>query len=109
MRSLPRSGIAERGGREVPHRCCAAVQDDILSLFLVGLCELHGARDSFAFFDEDDLIYFHIFQRVDLTAGPMDFENIDFFRFAQAKVNPQIVLGEVATAASDFVDLAVWF
>jgi len=35
----------------------------------------------------------------------MDFQEVDFIGFAEAEVDAQVVLGEIAAAAADFVDL----
>lgn len=42
-----------------------------------------------------------------MAGGPADFEEGDFVGLAQAEVDAQIVLGEVAAATADFVDLLV--
>ena len=69
--------------------------------------ELHGAHDAFPFFDEDHLVRLDVFQRFDEAAGPADFEELDGFCFADAEVDAQIVLGKIAAAAADFVDLGM--
>ena len=68
--------------------------------------ELHGAIDSLPFFHVNQLIRFDVFQRVDLAAGPPNFEQIDFRCFADSKVDPKIILRKVTAAAADFVDLS---
>jgi len=67
--------------------------------------ELHGADDAFALFDEDHLVRLDIFQCFDEAAGPADFEELDAFCFADAEMDAEIVLREIAAAAADFVDL----
>ena len=52
----------------------------------------HGTDHAFAFFYEEQLIRFRVFDGVHLAAGPADFEQINFLRLPQAEVNPQIVL-----------------
>src|SRR5207247_804776 len=64
-----------------------------------------GADDAFAFLDEDDLVGLDVFEGFDEAAGPADFEELDVFRFADAKVHAQIVLRKIAAAATHFVDL----
>src|SRR5439155_1375109 len=66
---------------------------------------LLGADDAFAFLDEDDLVGLDVFEGFDEAAGPADFEELDVFRFADAKVHAQIVLRKIAAAATHFVDL----
>src|SRR5207245_1526559 len=61
-----------------------------------GRIELLGADDAFAFLDEDDLVGLDVFE---------GFEELDVFRFADAKVHAQIVLRKIAAAATHFVDL----
>src|SRR5258708_2852421 len=39
------------------------------------------------------------------SAGPANLEELDVFGFADAEVNAEIVLGEIAAAAAHFVDL----
>src|SRR5207245_1141665 len=70
-----------------------------------GRIELLGADDAFAFLDEDDLVGLDVFEGFDEAAGPADFEELDVFRFADAKVHAQIVLRKIAAAATHFVDL----
>src|ERR1700716_3016947 len=87
LRSIPRnSECPSFGGLRVP-------------------CELHRARDAFAFLYVDQLIRFHIFDRVDLPAGPVDFEHVNFFHLPQAEVNPEIILRNVTAATADLVNL----
>lgn len=50
-------------------------------------------------------IDFEIFKFVDLPAGPSYLQEIHFAPFSQPKVHAQIVLGEIASAATDFVHL----
>src|SRR6266478_4078742 len=84
----------------------ACMFSDSLLRGLVGLLrvELHGADDAFALFDEDHLIRLDIFQCFDEAAGPADFEELDAFCFADAEMDAEIVLREIAAAAADFVD-----
>src|ERR1700693_3859154 len=44
----------------------------------------------------------YIFQGFDFAARPANFDRFHFLRGAQAEVQPQIVLREIATAAVDF-------
>ncbi len=50
-----------------------------------------AGHDSCAFFDRDDLIDGNIRQAVHLSAGPGDFQGIDFGAFAQAKLDSRVV------------------
>jgi hypothetical protein len=72
--------------------------------FFVGVIS-DVADDAFAFFDVDHLIGLDVLQGVDRAAGPLDFEEIDFFGLADAKVHAQITLREIAAAAANFIDL----
>ncbi len=40
----------------------------------------------------------------DETAGPVDFNPVDFGGWAEAEVDAHVVVGNVAGAAADFVD-----
>ena len=71
--------------------------------------ELHVPDNAFAFFHEDQLIGFDIFQGIYLATGPADFQQLHFVRFAQTKVDPQIILREVAATAADLVNLLMRF
>src|SRR6266481_711935 len=82
-------------------------QDDGLLLLRFGRGELHAAEDAFAFFDDDDLIGLDVLEGFDKAAGPADFQELDGFGFADAEVDAQIVLGKIAAAATDFVDLGM--
>src|SRR5437588_11816903 len=72
-----------------------------------GGTELHGANDAFAFFDEDDLIGGYVFERFHKAARPADFEEFDFFSFADAEVHAQIMLWKRGAAAPHFIALLV--
>src|SRR5712691_9272287 len=74
-------------------------------LSCLGRVELHGADDAFALFDEDNLIGLDVLEGFDEAAGPADFEELDVFGFSDAEVDAEIVLGKIAAAAADFVDL----
>src|SRR6185369_14377329 len=69
--------------------------------------ELDVADDALPFFNKNQLIWLDVFQGVDLAAGPADLEQIDLFGFADAEVDAQVVLGDVAPAAAHLVDLLV--
>ncbi len=43
------------------------------------------AIDSLAFFHEDHLVHFHVFQRIDLAAGPANLEHVDFLSLPRPK------------------------
>src|SRR5260370_18692940 len=99
------SGLAslEMTGRAVPannHH-----KNSLLRFGRFGRIELLGADDAFAFFDEDYLVGFDVFERFDEAARPADFEELDGFGFADAEVDAEIVLGKIAAAAADFVNL----
>ena len=53
-----------------------------------------------------DRIARNIYKRLDLAAGPANFYRVDFCGFAQAEMEAEVVLGEIAAAAADFCDLA---
>src|SRR5215471_9497569 len=72
--------------------------------FFVGVVG-HVAEDTFAFLDVDHLIGLDVFESVDGAARPLDFEEIDFFGFADAEVHAQIALREIAATAPHFIDL----
>src|ERR1700730_15653793 len=67
--------------------------------------ELHGARDALAFLHVHQLIRLNVFHRVDLPAGPVDFEHVDFLHFPQAEVNPEVILRNVTAATAYLVNL----
>jgi len=48
-------------------------------------CELLRARNPLAFLHEDHLIYFHIFQRIDLPARPVHSSTSTFSAFPSPK------------------------
>src|SRR5258708_39764455 len=74
----------------------------------LGVCrELHGAEDSFAFLQEDQLIRLHILQRVDMAARPTDLKDINLVRFSQSEVDAQVVLRDVTPSAAHFINLLV--
>ena len=66
---------------------------------------MYGADDAFALFDKDDLVRLDVFERFNEAAGPADFEDLDVFGFTDAEVDAEIVLGKIAAAAADFVNL----
>src|SRR6266436_388489 len=92
--------FAEKSGSEDP-----PLQGEKNLLCRFGRIELLSADDAFAFFDEDDLIRLHVFESFDEAAGPADFEEFHVFGFADAEVDAEIVLGKIAAAAADFVNL----
>ena len=60
--------------------------------FFPGFCllcsgKLHRAHQAFAFFYEGQLIGLDVLQRINLPAGPANFQQIDLFCFSQSKVN----------------------
>src|SRR5258708_1656010 len=99
------------GGNPKSGRSTAAPlqgQEDLLwRLGGLGQIELLGADDAFALFDEDYLIWLDVFQRFDEAARPADFEELDGFGFADAEVDAEIILREIAATTADFVDLGV--
>src|SRR6266403_4446874 len=95
--------LAEKSGSEDPP---LQGEKNLLCKFgSFGRIELHGANDAFAFFDEDDLIGLDVFEGFDEAAGPADFEELDGFGFADAEMDAQIILREIAATAAHFVDL----
>ena len=66
-----------------------------------------GLHDALAFLDVDQLIDLHVFHGVDLSAGPAHFEEVDFRGLAEAEVNAQVALRNVASSAADLIDLLV--
>src|SRR5579863_10189098 len=68
-----------------------------------------GSGDSLAFGNVIKTIGTEILERVDLAAGPADFEQFDFCGRAKSEVHAQIVLRKIAAAAADFVDLLMGF
>ena len=46
--------------------------------------------DSCAFFYRDDLIDGHVRQSIDLSAGPGNFQRVDFGALSQAKMNSRV-------------------
>src|SRR5260370_25730021 len=67
----------------------------------------HGPHDAFAFVHVNELIGLHVLPRIDLPAGPANLQRLDLIRFPQAEVNAQVVLRDIAAAATDFIDLLV--
>src|SRR5579863_1383948 len=67
--------------------------------------EGNGPLNSLPFFHVDKLIHLDVLQRIDLSAGPADLKQIYLLSLANAEVNTQIVLGDVAAAAAYFIDL----
>src|SRR6266436_7369025 len=95
--------FAEKSGSEDPP---LQGEKNLLCRFAsFGRIELLGADDAFAFFDEDDLIGLDVFESFDEAAGPAEFEELDGFGFADAEMYAEIVLGKIAPAAADFVNL----
>ena len=67
--------------------------------------EGNGADDPLAFLDQDELVGLDVAKGLYEAARPADFEDLDFFGFADSEVDAQIVLGTISAAAADFVDL----
>src|SRR6266850_825691 len=67
--------------------------------------ELHGADDAFAFFDEDHLVRLDVLRGFHEAAGPANLEHVNLIRFADAKMDAQIVLRKIPAAAAHFVNL----
>src|SRR5712671_2555009 len=76
-----------------------------LGLFLLLFIKAHRPHNAFTFFNVNQLVGLHIFQRVDLSCWPANFQNLRLVRFAQAEVNAQVVLRDVAAAAANLVNL----
>jgi hypothetical protein len=66
-------------------------------------------KNSSALLNSDKLIGHDISHCIHLPAGPPNFEQIYFPRFAEPEVNSQIALRKVAAATSDFINLPVRF
>ena len=62
--------------------------------------------DAGGFYDGVDGVGGDVLQRFDFATGPADLHRVDFCGFAEAEVEAEIVLGEIASAAADFGDLA---
>ena len=77
--------------------------------FLLSPVEVDGAHNALTLFYVDQLIRLEVFHRIHLAAGPVNLQQIHFFSLAEAEMNSQIVLRNVAAAAADFVDLLMWF
>ena len=56
-------------------------------------------------FDVDYAIDINVSQLVHLPTRPPYFEKIHFARFSQPKMNTQIILGKVTSAAANFIYL----
>src|SRR6185503_10512571 len=65
----------------------------------------HASSDPFAFRDCVDEIGLDIAQRLGLSTRPGYFHGLDFIGSPQAKVEPQIVLREIAAPSPNFVEL----
>src|SRR6478672_9063351 len=55
--------------------------------------------DSRAFFDRDDLIDWNVCQAINLSAGPGDFQGIDFGALAQPELDPRVIGGHITHTA----------
>lgn len=72
-------------------------------LFRVGS---DGRGDTFFFRNGEDLIRFHLRESLHfLCCRPLDFEDVDQQRFAQAEVKPQVRLRHDASSTMHFIDL----
>src|SRR5262249_51338314 len=58
-----------------------------------------------AFFDEDDLARSHVVQRINHAARPSHFNRLRFRRLAESEMGAQVVLGIVAAAAANLINL----
>src|SRR5258705_5454360 len=66
----------------------------------LGAIQRHGAHDSRSFFCIHDLVGLHVFDRIDLPAGPADLQKIHFLGLAESEVHAQIFLREIAPTAA---------
>ena len=62
-------------------------------------------HDSCAFFDRDDLIDGNIRQPIDLSAGPGDFERVDFSALSQAELDSRVAGRHITHAALGLFDV----
>jgi hypothetical protein len=61
--------------------------------------------DALAFFYVDHTIDFNLLQLINVPAGPSYFDEINFGRLVQPKMDPQIVLGKITAATAYFIYL----
>src|SRR5215469_9731532 len=67
--------------------------------------KLDRARNPGSFFHEDELIRGDVLQRIHLPARPSDLKQIHFASASEPEVNTKVALREVASAASNLIDL----
>jgi hypothetical protein len=56
-----------------------------------------------AFFNGQDLIHIRIANFVNYTTWPTNFYEVDLRSFFEAKMQPQVILGEIAATAPHFI------
>jgi hypothetical protein len=71
-----------------------------LSLRLRGGADALGGDDAFAFADGVELSGGEVFELFRLARGPADFDEVGLRVFAEAEVEPEVVLRKVARAAA---------
>src|ERR1700686_4463281 len=69
----------------------------------------HRPHDALPFLHKNKLIRLDVFHFFYQPAWPANFQHINFFRFSDPEVHPQIILRKVAAATAHFIDLRVWF
>src|ERR1041384_2933326 len=70
-----------------------------------GFLEIPLLDDTFSFFNGEDLVHAHVSNFIDNTIGPAYFDEVYFSSLLEAKMQSQIALGNIASAASDLIDL----
>ena len=65
-------------------------------------CNCSAGDDSTAFLDAIKTVRLQVVQSLDFTRRPFDLEVVDLVVIAQAKVDPQIALREIAASAQHF-------
>jgi hypothetical protein len=67
----------------------------------------HGLDNSLTFFDMEELINFHILQRIQPATWPTNLEKVNLLGFAQTKMHSQVILREITAATAYFIHLRV--
>src|SRR5713101_3122766 len=69
------------------------------------MAERNSVEQTFAFFDDEDVVARKVLERVSASAGPADYELVHNRRHRQAEMAPRIRSRKVAAAAPDLVPL----